>query len=93
MTKTMARVAIVTGGSGGIGRASAERLAADGFAVVVHYAGSRTRAEETVAAVTAAGGRAVAAGGRGGARHERHRPDTRACTRIRGLGIWHAYQA
>ncbi|OLF13673.1 3-ketoacyl-ACP reductase [Actinophytocola xinjiangensis] len=57
------RVAIVTGGSGGIGRASAERLGADGFAVVVHYAGNRDRAVAAAGAVTGAGGRAVVAGG------------------------------
>lgn len=57
------RVAIVTGGSGGIGRASAVRLAADGMAVVVHYNGNRDRAEETVKAIVGAGGRAVAVSG------------------------------
>ncbi|HET6358869.1 SDR family oxidoreductase [Streptomyces sp.] len=54
------RVAIVTGGSGGIGRATALRLAADGMAVVVHYSGNKEKAEETVKAITAAGGNAVA---------------------------------
>ncbi len=63
MTSNTGRVAIVTGGSGGIGRASVERLAANGFSVVVHYAGSKERAEETVNALTRAGVRAVAAGG------------------------------
>jgi 3-oxoacyl-[acyl-carrier protein] reductase len=59
--KTVAsRVAVVTGGSRGIGRESAERLAADGFAVVVNYAGNDTAAEATVAAITAAGGQAMA---------------------------------
>ncbi len=54
------RVAIVTGGSRGIGRESAERLAADGLAVVVNYAGNQAEAEAAVAAITAAGGQAMA---------------------------------
>ena len=57
------RVALVTGGSGGIGRAVVERLAHDGFAVGVHYARNRATADEVVAAVLAAGGRAIAVGG------------------------------
>ncbi|HVE55044.1 MAG TPA: SDR family oxidoreductase [Ramlibacter sp.] len=54
------RVAIVTGGSRGIGRAISLRLAADGFAVAVNYAGDEQSANGTVAAITAGGGRAVA---------------------------------
>ena len=54
------RVAIVTGGSRGIGRASAERLAADGLAVVVGYAGSEAAAQEVVAGIIDRGGEAIA---------------------------------
>lgn len=57
------RVALVTGASGGIGRAVARRLATEGMAVGVHYAGNKAAAQETVAAVEAAGGRAVAVTG------------------------------
>jgi NAD(P)-dependent dehydrogenase (short-subunit alcohol dehydrogenase family) len=53
---TDARTAIVTGGSGGIGRVAAERLARDGLAVVIAYGGNRNRAEEVVAAIGAEGG-------------------------------------
>jgi len=56
----MAGTAIVTGASGAIGRAVACRLASDGFAVVVGYAGSGSKAEETVAEIVASGGRAAA---------------------------------
>ncbi|RDI35121.1 SDR family oxidoreductase [Lentzea flaviverrucosa] len=57
----MTRVAIVTGGSRGIGRAAAERLAADGTAVVVVYAGNKTAADEAVEKIRSSGGQAVAA--------------------------------
>lgn len=56
------RVALVTGASGGIGRAIALRLAADGQAVAVHYASNRQKAEDVVAEITAAGGRAIPVG-------------------------------
>jgi 3-oxoacyl-[acyl-carrier protein] reductase len=54
------RTAIVTGGSGGIGRAIVERLAADGLAVVATYAGNPERAESVVAEINAGGGTASA---------------------------------
>jgi 3-oxoacyl-[acyl-carrier protein] reductase len=58
---TGGRVAIVTGGSRGIGRETAERLSRDGFAIVVGYAGNEEEAEAAVKSITDAGGRAVAA--------------------------------
>jgi 3-oxoacyl-[acyl-carrier protein] reductase len=63
MDQSPERVAVVTGGSGGIGSAVARRLAAQGMAVVVHYAGGPARAQEVVEQITAAEGTAVAAPG------------------------------
>lgn len=56
----MDRVAVVTGASRGIGAATALVLAERGFRVVVNYHSSAGQADEVVAAVTAAGGEAVA---------------------------------
>ncbi|MDA0268618.1 MAG: 3-oxoacyl-[acyl-carrier-protein] reductase [Cyanobacteria bacterium] len=54
------QVAIVTGASRGIGRATAVALAASGIKVVVNYARSSTAADEVVAQIAEAGGNAIA---------------------------------
>jgi 3-oxoacyl-[acyl-carrier protein] reductase len=55
------QVALVTGGARGIGRATARRLAQHGAAVCVNYATHAEAADELVAEITGAGGRAIAA--------------------------------
>jgi 3-oxoacyl-[acyl-carrier protein] reductase len=60
MTNTGIKSAIVTGASRGIGSVVANRLARDGFAVVVNYAGGAAKAEEVVAEIKAADGQAMA---------------------------------
>jgi 3-oxoacyl-[acyl-carrier protein] reductase len=54
------RIALVTGGSRGIGRAIAQSLATTGATVIVNYRGNQAAADETVASIEAAGGKAVA---------------------------------
>ncbi len=56
----MAKVAIVTGASRGIGRSIAKRLAVDGFTVVVNYAGNSAAAQDAVGEIRKANGEALA---------------------------------
>ncbi|MDW5596750.1 SDR family oxidoreductase [Conexibacter stalactiti] len=67
MATLTGKTALVTGGSRGIGRGIAERLARDGALVAVHYGGNAEAAADTVAAIEQAGGSAFALGQRLGA--------------------------
>ncbi|WP_030709876.1 SDR family oxidoreductase [Streptomyces sp. NRRL F-2580] len=74
------KTALVTGGSRGIGRAVAERLARDGALVAVHYGHNEAAAMETVAGIEAAAGRAFAIGAELGVPGD-------------ALALWAAYEA
>lgn len=63
MSKLKGKVAVVTGGSKGIGAAIAKALAAEGASVVVNYASSKAGADTVVAEIEKAGGKALAVGG------------------------------
>lgn len=63
MSENNIQSAIVTGGSRGIGAAIAHRLAADGFAIAINYAGNVKVADEAVRTIEKAGGRAIAVQG------------------------------
>lgn len=59
MTNLNEKIAIVTGGSGGIGSAICMRLAADGAKIVVHYGGSKDKANQVVAQIKDKKGEAI----------------------------------
>ncbi|HVJ09468.1 MAG TPA: glucose 1-dehydrogenase [Acidisarcina sp.] len=59
MGKLTGRIAVVTGASKGIGASIAEHLAAEGAAIIVNYASSRSDAEAVVARIVAQGGQAI----------------------------------
>lgn len=81
------KVAIVTGASRGIGRATAERLARDGASVVVNYAKSSGEADVVVEAIKAHGGDALAVQADMAKLDDIHRLFTVTIERLRRLDI------
>lgn len=59
MTDTRSKTAIITGASRGIGAAIAQRLAADGFNIIINYSSSEKEAGSVVETIEAAGGKAI----------------------------------
>ncbi|ASZ65559.1 SDR family oxidoreductase [Bacillus cereus group sp. MYBK163-2] len=57
------RIALVIGGSGGIGQAIVKKLADNGFAVAVHYSGNKFKADTVVNDIVKQGGKAISIGG------------------------------
>lgn len=57
------RVALILGGSGGIGQAVVNKLVSQNYAVAVHYAGNQKKAEELVEEIIQNGGNAISVGG------------------------------
>ncbi|WP_144787960.1 SDR family oxidoreductase [Lysinibacillus fusiformis] len=57
------RVALVLGGSGGIGRSVVEKLAEEGYAICIHYSSSKTNAKQLEESIVASGGQAISVGG------------------------------
>lgn len=62
MTETNGKIALVTGGSRGIGRSIAERLAKEGFYVVINYVSNEEAAKDVLSAIESAGGKGQIAG-------------------------------
>ncbi|HAA7127407.1 TPA_asm: 3-ketoacyl-ACP reductase [Listeria monocytogenes] len=60
---TNKRVAFILGGSGGIGKAVVQKLVEQNFAVAVHYAGNKAKAEALVENIVKSGGEAISVGG------------------------------
>jgi 3-oxoacyl-[acyl-carrier protein] reductase len=63
MNQLTGKIAVITGGSRGLGRATAIRLAKDGALVVISYHNHRDRAEEVIKEITQNGGKAFAVPG------------------------------
>ncbi len=57
------RVALVLGGSGGIGRSVVEKLAEEGYAIGIHYSSSKTNAKQLEESIVASGGQTISVGG------------------------------